>query len=120
MLRNIVAVAVFLALGAGPVLAAGKQDFDLVNKTGYPIEEVYVAPSSSDDWQEDVLGEGILENGKTVHIRFNRATKTCKWDLMVVYSDRETAEWNEFDLCDTSKIIIKYNRKSGETSAEYE
>lgn len=55
-----------------------------------------------------------------MHIRFNRATKTCKWDLMVVYSDRETAEWNEFDLCDTSKIIFKYNRKSGETSAEYE
>ncbi|MCA1908037.1 MAG: hypothetical protein LDL39_06725 [Magnetospirillum sp.] len=49
MFRNIVTVAVFLALGAGPVLAAGKQDFDLVNKTGYPIEEVYVAPSSSDD-----------------------------------------------------------------------
>lgn len=105
---------------AGSAWAAGKQDFDLVNKTGYVIDEVYVAPSSSDDWEEDVLGEGVLENGRTVHIRFNRATKTCKWDLMVVYTDKETAEWEGFDLCETSKIIIKYDRKSGETSAEYE
>lgn len=120
MIRKVLMAAALLSFGAGAAFAAGKQDFDLVNKTGYPIEEVYVAPSSSDDWQEDVLGEGILENGKKVHIRFNRATKTCKWDLKVVYSDKETAEWNEFDLCETSKIIIKYDRKSGETSAEYE
>lgn len=120
MIRKVLMAAAVLAVGAGSAFAAGKQDFDLVNKTGYPIEEVYVAPSSSDDWQEDVLGQDILENGKKVHIRFNRATKTCKWDLKVVYSDKETAEWEEFDLCETSKIIIKYDRKSGETSAEYE
>ncbi|MGE4278320.1 MAG: hypothetical protein AB7G62_01955 [Magnetospirillum sp.] len=120
MIRNLTLVAAGMVLLSGSVLAAGKQDFDLVNKTGYPIEEVYVAPSSSDDWQEDVLGEDVLESGKTVHIRFNRSTKTCKWDLKVVYTDKETAEWDEFDLCETSKIIIKYNRKSGETSAEYE
>ncbi|OJX68656.1 hypothetical protein [Magnetospirillum sp. 64-120] len=120
MIRKVLMAAAVLVVGAGSAFAAGKQDFDLVNKTGYPIEEVYVAPSSSDDWQEDVLGQDILENGKKVHIRFNRATKTCKWDLKVVYSDKETAEWEEFDLCETSKIIIKYDRKSGETSAEYE
>lgn len=121
MFRKIaLASALLLAASTSAALAGSKQDFDLVNKTGYTIDEVYVAPSSSDDWEEDVLGDGVLANGKTTHIRFKRAGNTCKWDLKVVYTDKETAEWEEFDLCTTSKIIIHYDRKSGETSAEYE
>ena len=32
----------------------------------------------------------------------------------------EEAEWQGFDLCTVSRIITKYNRKSGETWADYE
>lgn len=120
MFRKVALLTVVLAGSSSVAFAESKQDFDLVNKTGYAIDEVYVAPSHSDNWEEDVLGDGVLNNGKTVHIRFNRAVKTCKWDLKVVYTDKESAEWNEFDLCSTSKIIIKYDRNSGETSADYE
>lgn len=67
-----------------------------------------------------MLGEGTLANGKTAHITFSRAGNTCKWDLKVVYTDKEAAEWEKFDLCTTSKIFIHYDRKTGETSAEYE
>ena len=120
MRTTLAAAAALWAMAASPVLAQGKQDFDLVNKTGYTIDEVYVAPSSSSDWEEDVLGRDVLNDGEAVHINFNRATKTCKWDLKVVYSDKEEAEWDSFDLCQVSKITIKYNRSSGATSAEYE
>lgn len=105
---------------AGSAMAQGKQDFTLVNKTGYRIDKVYVSPSSSDDWDEDVLGRDVLGNGESVHIRFNRATKTCKWDLKVVYDDDEKAEWDGFDLCQISTINIHYNRSTGQTSATYE
>lgn len=104
----------------GFALAEAKQDFTLVNRTGYTIDEVYVSPSKSDDWEEDILGQDVLSDGANVHVRFSRADKSCKWDLKVVYDDRETAEWESFDLCEVSKITIRYNRKSGETSAEYE
>ncbi len=119
-MRKIALLAALFAGVATGALAQGKQDFNLVNKTGYTIDQVYVAPSHSDEWEEDVLGEDQLPNGRSVQIRFSRAAKTCKWDLKVVYADSDTAEWQEFDLCTTSKIIIKYDRKSGETSAEYE
>jgi len=109
-----------MAAVTSPAFAEGKQDFDLVNRTGYTIDKVFVAPSSSDDCQNDVLGRDVLDDRESVHIRFNRAARTCKWDLKVVYSDAETAEWTEFDLCEVSKITIRYNRQSGETSAIYE
>jgi hypothetical protein len=120
MIRNTAIAALMFAGFCTTASAAAKQDFDLVNKTGYAIDEVYVAPSNSDDWEDDILGRDTLPTGQTVHIRFDRANKTCKWDLMVVYTDKETAEWEGFDLCTTSKIIIRYNRKTGETSADYE
>jgi len=119
--------AISFAFGAlifthGPALTAeAKQNFVIVNKTGYDIKEVYVSPTKSDDWQEDVLGEDLLSDGDSWKIKFSRSTKTCKWDLKVVYSDDDsTATWNSIDLCSIGKITIKYNRKSDTTSAVFD
>ena len=79
-----------------------------------------MSPSKSDDWEEDILGQDQLADGAGVNIHFHRSAKSCRWDLKVVYDDQETAEWEGFDLCEVSKITIRYNRKSGETSADYE
>jgi hypothetical protein len=98
--------------------AAGKQDFTLINHTGYQINKVFVSPASSNSWQEDVLGRDVLNNGKNVNIRFHRNTPGCKWDLKVVYTDDgSSAIWRGFDICAISKITIKYNRKTNVTSA---
>lgn len=118
MLRKTALLAMLFAGAATVAWAAGKQDFDLVNKTGLTIDKVFVSPHDGDDWEEDVLGQDTLGNGQKVHIRFHRATKTCKWDVKVVFSDGEDAEWEDFDLCEASRIIIKYDRKSGEASAD--
>jgi hypothetical protein len=112
-----ISVASFLSATAA---LAGDQDFTLTNKTGYTISEVYVSPSKSSEWEEDVLGQAVLADGDNVEIKFSRATTSCKWDLKVVYDDKETAEWDGFDLCTISKISISYNRKSGETWATSE
>lgn len=121
ILKVATGLSLALALAVPAVSAAqGKQDFTLINNTGYTINEVYVSPTSANDWEEDVLGRDTLDNRQKVDIHFTRADKTCKWDLKVVYDDGEEAEWEAFDLCTVSSIAIKYDRKSGETSAEYE
>ena len=98
-----------------------KQDFTLVNKTGYELKEVYVSPNKIADWQEDVLGQDTLADGDHVHIHFVRAAKTCRWDLKVVYSDDDSsAVWGNIDLCSVDRITIRYNRKSDETTATFE
>jgi hypothetical protein len=98
-----------------------KQDFTLVNRTGYEISAVYVSPSKSDDWQEDVLGEDTLDDGESVNIHFTRAVKTCKWDLKVVYEeDDSSAVWSNIDLCSVSKVTIRYNKKTDTTSAVFD
>ena len=117
----------FLATGymliAAPLAFAqqAKQDFTLSNRTGYELKEVYVAPSDTDDWQNDVLGKGTLSNGATVDIKFSRATKTCKWDLKVVYTvDSSNAVWHDIDLCSVDRITIRYNKSTDTTTASFD
>ena len=112
--------AAALVAAANPLAAQGRQDFTLVNATGYDIAEVYVAPSASDNWEEDVMGRDILSAGQSVDIGFPPRDKVCIYDLKVVYTDAEEAEWDRFDLCSVSRITIYYNRRNGETWAEYE
>ena len=115
--------AVLLAaalLFPGAAGAQGKQDFVLLNNTGYTITEVHVSASNTDDWEEDVLGWDTLENGQRVTIEFPRGEKACMHDLQVTYMDGEEAEWSGIDLCETSVIGLRYNRKTGETWADQE
>src|SRR4051794_30054052 len=69
---TLVAATALMAVMASPALAESKQDFDLVNRTGYTIDKVFVSPSNSKDW-DDVLGRDVLGENETVHIRFHRA-----------------------------------------------
>jgi hypothetical protein len=113
---------VFLTAFVGPTQAQeAKQDFRLVNKTGYEIKEVYVSPSKSSDWEEDILGEGVLEDSGARDVHFHRSAKSCHWDLKVVYTvDSSSAVWGDIDLCTVEKITIHYDKDADKTSATFD
>jgi len=100
-------------------------DFTLVNKTGYTIDEVYCAPSQSDDWEEDVLGVDTLPNGSKVEITFPPLYEKALlilgidlYDLRCVYDDGEVAEWFGLKLEEIMQITLTYS-KDGTTYAEW-
>jgi hypothetical protein len=99
-----------LAIGA-TALRAGDQDFVLVNKTGYDIDEVYVAPANEKEWGEDIMGKDVLEDGQKVTIEFSHKEKECAWDMRIVFSDGEEAVWEDFDLCKVREITLRYEKK---------
>ncbi len=97
------------------------QDFTLVNKTGYELKHVFVSPSKSENWEDDVLGRDTLADGETVAIQFHRDNKTCHWDLKVVYSVDDThAIWGNIDLCTVDKITIRYDKDRDVTTATFD
>jgi hypothetical protein len=115
------AFAAVLAIAAPAFAQEAKQDFRLVNKTGYELKALYVSPTKSDDWQEDVLGQDVLADGQAVNVHFSPRVHTCHWDLKVVYNDDDSsAVWERVDLCTVEKITIHYNRKSNETIATFD
>jgi hypothetical protein len=99
---------------------ASDEVLTIVNRTGYTIAEVYVAPTASDDWEEDVLTDDVLEDGARTNIDMSHSEDTCRWDVRVVYDDGDDAYWRKLDFCEMSRIVLRYNQKSGETWATFE
>lgn len=105
---------------SGTAFAQGHQDFTLVNMTGYDIFEVYVSPSKSADWSDDVMEMDILPNSSKVNIVFPGNPDVCTWDLAVVFEDEEIVEWYNFDLCSISRITLFYDDDSKNAWAKHE
>jgi len=111
------ALAVFAPLHA----LAAPQDFTLVNDTGYEIKNVYISPTSSDDWGDDVLGEDTLATGDSQEITFPEGrSQSCHWDMKVTYQDDTSHEWKNLNLCEISKLTIHYDEGTHDTSATSE
>ena len=112
----------FLALSQTiPVHADNeKLDFTLVNKTGYGIKGVYVSPSDSTDWGENLI-EKPLENGDELAISFDAKEKAEKWDIRIEWVDPgNPIVWKGYKLSEINKITLHYDRDKDVTSAETE
>lgn len=108
------------ALVAAPVQAQMYEKITIVNSTGYTINEIYVSPVATDDWEEDVLHRNVLENGEEFEVDFRRADNTCRWDLKVTYDDGEEVYWRRLDLCENWHFELFYNNRTGETTLDAE
>lgn len=109
-MRTFLTAAALLTSLAAPAFA-GDQDFKLVNKTGYQIDEVYVSSVNSKNWGNDIMGTGTLAANASVNITFTAPANVCRWDLMVKYSDASTAEWNNLNLCSISTVSLFWDAK---------
>jgi hypothetical protein len=110
--------ALLLALLLGSVLPAKAQldlDFTLVNKTGYDIKEVYVGPTTSEDWGDNLLKD-VLKDGEGLELKFHEKATAEKWDIKVVYTDGETAWWKGYKLTEIHKINLFWSKDKGSTA----
>lgn len=90
---------------------ASDADFKLINKTGYQIDSVYVAPTSSNDWGPDIMGRDAVPDGGSVNVVFPHGGSACKFDIHVKYNDGEKVEWGNIDLCQYQTISLYYDGK---------
>ncbi len=95
-----------LADSAPVVARRARQPFIVVNSAGYAISDV----------RDEELDDGVEKA-----IRFNRLEKTCVRDLKTVVSeDGSKAIWSDINLCKTSTVTIKYDRKRDKTTAVFD
>ncbi len=119
MRKTLLLLSMVFVLLSSAAAFAGKQDFVLVNKTGVEINAVYVSPSKSNDWEEDILGEDTLDDGESVKITFDRGENASMWDLRIEDHDGNSIEWTDIPLKKISEITLKYNKKTGEGTASF-
>ena len=92
---------------------ASALDFSLANFTGTALRAVYVSPSESAGWEENILGGGELADGATVAIGFSPEEETASWDVRVEAVDNHFAEWKGLDLRGVSRVTLLLDMVGG-------
>ena len=91
-----------------------KQDFDLVNKTGFLIVAVYVSKNNDENWGRDILEADTLSTGGTATITFD-PSESVYWDLRVDEADGSRHELHKVNLIKIATIELYY--KDGEITS---
>lgn len=96
------AVIAALSLAGGMVQGAlaDPRDFTLENDSLSYITRVYVSPTSSSEWGDDILDVDVLGPGESVDISFDPSFgRTCIYDLLVVTEDGRRTRKDRENLC---------------------
>lgn len=95
-------------LGALPLPAkaqGGDPSFNLVNRTGQVINEIYVSPTREQFWGRDLLGNETLANGRAFPVRIAPAAG-CRHDVRVVFADGRNDERRNQDTCAIAEMVF--------------
>ncbi len=105
-------LAVAFSFSTQNPVEAGRQDFTVYNQTGRTIYYLYCSHSGAGTWEEDILHNDTLANGRSLTIRFNSGESARYWDLRVVFSDGSDWYWNNIDLFTVSSVTIDRNGRA--------
>jgi hypothetical protein len=94
------------------------QNFTLINKTGVIINNVYITPSDSDNWGEDILGRDVFASDEECDVSFHPLEDVCLWDLKISDSDGNEIMWEDIDLCKWLKITLHWDGQNATATFE--
>lgn len=98
-------LAVIFVFAFAGTAFSGAQDFVLVNNTGADIYTVNISPSGVNDWEEDILGSDVLENGESVTVTFGLGN-TALWDIQAIFKDGSSISWYEINLLEVARVTL--------------
>lgn len=103
----LVAGLAFLAIGTRSTFAY-QRDFRLHNASYVPIVHIYVSPSDTDAWENDVLDGDVLFPGQYTNISFGRYADPgeCIFDIRVDGIDGEQGFLWGVNLCQVTDVTF--------------
>ena len=81
-------------------------NFALNNSTGTALRGLYVSPSKSTGWEENLITTGTLNDGDRINIKFDPNEQTRDWDLKIEGVDGNYAEWKQLRLEEATEITV--------------
>jgi hypothetical protein len=86
---------------------ADPRDFQLNNASTVDIAYVYVSPSATNDWGDDIMGTGVLPSGQSVNVSFGKFDgSTCQYDVKVIGTSGEEGYLYKVDLCSVTNVTF--------------
>lgn len=69
------------------------------NNTGYDMITFHGSHRDAPDWEEDILGSGILRAGQSVNINFDDGTGYCIFDFRAKFEDGDILVKKNVNIC---------------------
>jgi hypothetical protein len=102
-LRSIIAAAAGVAaLWVAPAFAEDLV-FTLDNQSKGAIKEFYVSTLDSNSWEEDILGQDVLDAGQQATITISNTNGICEFDMRLVYDDDSVTDERKINLCNLTE-----------------
>jgi hypothetical protein len=100
------------AAPGGPTATAtgtAQQNFTVVNSTQTAVLTLHVSSVNDSNWGPDILGSSIIAPGASAQVSFPRAEAQCNWDIKAVFTDQETSELRNINLCEVGTVNLTGN-----------
>jgi hypothetical protein len=109
----LIASLLAVPLPTAPAAAQGADpSFNLVNRSGQVINEIYVSPTREPNWGRDLLGTSTLADGRSFPVRI-APTAGCRQDIRVVFADGRPEERRNQDTCAISQMVFGTDTDTG-------
>jgi hypothetical protein len=99
------AVWVMPAFAAPAALAPGQ--FTVVNNTSFTIASLYVGPSDSNTWGDDLLAGQVMSPSQNATVTlYSYDGATCLYDVAVVGTEGQKGSIFRFNLCTLDTVTF--------------
>lgn len=89
--------------GSQAVIVANKV-VTIQNNTGRTIWRFYGSPTTTNSWEEDILGSSVFPAGTSRNIDFADGRTACGYDMKAEFQDGTSIVKNNIDVCTVSVV----------------
>ena len=84
----------------------GDHALAVINSGGAVVSAIYVAPTGSLDFSDDLLGKQVASVGKTVHVKVKDRAGSCVFDVQFLLADGATVTRKAVNICETASYTF--------------
>lgn len=79
--------------------SAADRHVKIINATDHTIVRFYASRTSTNSWEEDILGSNTLEPGQAANINIDDGSGACVFDFKAVFDDGDELVRSEVNVC---------------------
>ena len=93
------------------------RQFSVVNQTNESIRSIFAAVDSNNGWDEDRLGTDVLSAGEESIVAIG-SSERCVFDIRVIGSHSIDRTFDDYDVCQNDRIVLRAPAPEPELDAE--
>jgi hypothetical protein len=90
--------------GDGQAVIVANKVVTVQNNTGRLIYRFYGSPTTTNSWEEDILGEKVFPAGTSLNVDFADGRTACGYDMRAEFQDGTEIVKNGIDVCSVSSV----------------